>query len=1024
MSPPDAGITPAPADGLTEAVRRGSTGDLVGRGPYVLALVLGGVFHGGLLFGGSWRGTYDAWVHIFFADHYQRSWFEMFEPRWYTGFSVASYPPAAHQLVAAVGRVVGLEAAYAVVQVAAVLLLIGGVHRFASLWVGERSAGFAALGMVLSTSLVQTVHVFGQLPTILSMAILLHASAAVVSWLRSGDVRALGQSVLLVAASAAVHHVTIIFGAVFILGSLGLRVLAEGDKEAEGRAAFAAVLGRGLFLGLLAFVTIGAVLLPYWIWSAVDPIRQVPIPHGSRDDFFSTPASALMFFVIPWGAAILGWGYVVARGLRRDRWPLTFSMVMLTLLGLGGTTPVARAILGGAFDVLALDRFTFWAIVVASPLLGDLFRRGWDYGIGRGEVDRRGKVALRTLIAFVLVVPAFVVANLSQLWRLQPDPIDSRPVVEFLAKDRHWQWRYLTLGMGDQLAGLAAGTEAGNVEGDYHSARRLPVLVAAPIERLDGAKFAGQDGIDALRQVLTDPDDLGLKFVFSNDRFYDPLLHFTGWTSAARLRNGVVVWERAGVALPAPPAPAATDWQDLWWGIVPPLMAVAGLGSLGQSRWRARHVRRSTIADTALIRMLKDSDPAGARPVEAPASEAAFPVGPPHFWLLASSGAMGLAVVAAMVIPLLQSLVVDQPEEVAEQYLRAVIEGRFEDAFRSVDPAAEVTFEQFLSDQSLEVGLDRSFSRVLNVTPVSIGAGEVQLNLETLDGFGRRTGTVSVPVVERSGDWFVEAPARPRLPEAGEVASRAVEAAPWLVLPEDLEDTRRLRPDAQAPTIRLVDARAVMSGGLVHVVGSLVNGSGLPADVSVSALIRDPLGSPLTEHAAGEVMTHQLLPGEETIFRITFEGVAGRVGTRQLAEEDLGRIDLTIGSVVSDQNTSRSLVVEGLAFEGTRLQGSVANVGALPVVVPALLVGWFQDDRLVWAERTYLSEGVRPAARRSFELAPPGDLLLLSVSVVRVGVDGDLELAGSGSPGSASAGSLAGADRTFTVRADGPLGEP
>ncbi len=1021
MSPPDAGITAAPADGLTASARRRSTADLGGRGPYLLALVLGGVFHGGLLFGGSWRGTYDAWVHIFFADHYQRSWFEMFEPRWYTGFSVASYPPAAHQLLAAVGGVVGLEAAYAVVQVAAVLLLIGGVHRFASLWVGERSAGFAALGMVLSTSLVQTVHVFGQLPTILSMAILLHASAAVVSWLRSGDVRALGQSVLLVAASAAVHHVTIIFGAVFILGSLGLKVLVEGEKDAEGRARFAAVLGRGLLLALLAFVTIGAVLLPYWIWSAVDPIRQVPIPHGSRDAFFSAASSALMFFVIPWGAAVLGWGYVLAKGLRRDRWPLTISMVMLTLLGLGGTTPVARAILGGAFDVLALDRFTFWAIVVASPLLGDLFRRAWDHGIGRGEVDRRGKVALRTLIAVVLVVPAFVVANLSQLWRLQPDPIDFRPVVEFLAKDRHWQWRYLTLGMGDQLAGLAAGTEAGNVEGDYHSARRLPVLVAAPIERLDGAKFAGQEGIDALRQVLTDPDDFGLKFVFSNDRFYDPLLHFTGWTSAARLRNGVVVWERAGVALPAPPAPAATDWQDLWWGIVPPVMVLTGLGALGQSRWRARHLRRSTIADTALIRMLKDTDPA-TRPVDVPAPEAATSVGQPHFWLLASSGAMGLAVVAAMVLPLLQSLMVDQPEEVAEQYLRAVIEGRFDDAFRSVDPEAEVTFEQFLSDQSLEVGLDRSFSRVLNVTPVSIGAGEVQLDLETLDGFGRRTGTVSVPVVERSGDWFVEAPLRPRLPGAGEVASRAVEAAPWLVLPEDLEDTRRLRPDAQAPTIRLVDARAVMSGGLVHVVGSLVNGSGLPADVSVSALIRDLLGSPLTEHAAGEVMTHQLLPGEETVFRITFEGVAGRVGTRQLAEEDIGRIDLTIGSVVSDQNTTRPLVVEGLGFDGARLQGSVANVGPVPVVVPALLVGWFQGDRLVWAERTYLSEGVRPAARRSFDLAPPGNLLPLSVSVVRVGVDGDLELAGS--LGSGPVGGLAGGDWRVTVRADGLLGEP
>lgn len=989
-----------------------------------MSLVLGVVFHGGLLFGGSWRGTYDAWVHIFFADHYQRSWFEMFEPRWYTGFSVASYPPAAHQLVAAVGRLVGLETAYALVQVAAVLLLIGGVHRFASLWVGERSAGFAALGMVLSTALAQTVHVFGQLPTVLSMAILLHASAAVVTWLRSGDVRALGQSLLLVAASAAVHHVTIIFGAVFVLGSLGLKVLTEGAKEAEGRARFATVLGRGVLLALPAFVIIGAVLLPYWVWSAVDPIRQVPIPHGSRDDFFSTASSALMFFVIPWGGAVLGWGYAVARGLGRDRWPLTFSMVALTLLGLGGTTPVARAILGGAFDVLALDRFTFWAIVVASPLFGDLFRRAWDHGIGRDEVDRRGKVALRTLIAIVLVVPAFVVANLSQLWRLQPDPIDPRPVVEFLAKDRHWQWRYLTLGMGDQLAGLAAGTEAGNVEGDYHSARRLPVLVSAPIERLDGAKFSGQEGIDALRQVLTDPDDLGLKFVFSNDRFYDPLLHFTGWTSAARLRNGVVVWERAGVALPAPPAPASRDWQDLWWGIVPPVMVLAGLGALGQSRWRARHVRRSTITDTALMRMLKDSDESRTRPVETAIPEAAASSGPPHFWLLASSGALGLAVVAAMVVPVLMGLLVDQPEEVAEQYLRAVVEGRFEDAYQWVDPLADITFEQFLSDQSLEVGLDRSFSRVLGITLASIEAGEVQLELESLDGFGRRRGIVAMPVVERNGDWFMAAPARPRLPGAGEVASRAVEAAPWLVLPEDLDDTRRLRPDAQAPTIRLVGVRAVMSGGLVHVIGSLVNGSGLPADVSVSALIRDPLGSPVTEHAAGEVMTHQLLPGEETVFRVTFEGVAGRVGTRQLAEEDLGRIDVTIGSVVSDQNTTRPLVAEGLGFDGTRLQGSITNVGSVPVVVPALLVGWFQDDQLVWAERIYLSEGVRPGARRLFEMAPPENLFLLSVPVVRVGVEGNLELAGSGRFGSRSVGQLSGGEWQVTVRADGLLGEP
>ncbi len=204
----------------------------------------------------------------------------MFEPRWYTGFSVASYPPASHQSVAAIGTLVGLETAFVVAQLLAILLLVGGVYRFARIWVGPRSAGFAAIGMVLSTALTQTVHVFGQLPTVLALALLLHAAPPVASWLKLGDVRALGQSVLLVGAAAAVHHVTIIFGAVFFLGAVGLAVLSRSRAE-QGRSGFVAIFGRGGFLAVLAFMVVGLVLLPYWLWSASDPLRQVPIPHGA-----------------------------------------------------------------------------------------------------------------------------------------------------------------------------------------------------------------------------------------------------------------------------------------------------------------------------------------------------------------------------------------------------------------------------------------------------------------------------------------------------------------------------------------------------------------------------------------------------------------------------------------------------------------------------------------------------------------------------------------------------------------------
>ncbi len=32
-------------------------------------------------------GSYDAYAHIFFADHYRRWWFNLFEPRWFGGLA-------------------------------------------------------------------------------------------------------------------------------------------------------------------------------------------------------------------------------------------------------------------------------------------------------------------------------------------------------------------------------------------------------------------------------------------------------------------------------------------------------------------------------------------------------------------------------------------------------------------------------------------------------------------------------------------------------------------------------------------------------------------------------------------------------------------------------------------------------------------------------------------------------------------------------------------------------------------------
>ena len=122
------------------------------------------VFHGGLSLFGTYRNTYDAYVHIFFADHWRRTWFDHWETRWYTGFPMTSYPPLSQQTVAALSFFTGdLRVAFAIVQTGAMILMAVGMVRFARLWVSDEAAGWAGVWLVFSTAMAETIHVFGQL---------------------------------------------------------------------------------------------------------------------------------------------------------------------------------------------------------------------------------------------------------------------------------------------------------------------------------------------------------------------------------------------------------------------------------------------------------------------------------------------------------------------------------------------------------------------------------------------------------------------------------------------------------------------------------------------------------------------------------------------------------------------------------------------------------------------------------------------------------------------------------------------
>jgi hypothetical protein len=148
--------------------------------------------------------------------------------------------------------------------------------------------------------------------------------------------------------------------------------------------------------------------------------------------------------------------------------------------------------------------------------------------------------------------------------------IDS--VADWLNRDGHDQYRYVTLGFGNKISRLAMMTNAGSVDGEWNSGRTLPELNLYGAGALTSSKYFGKPGLDALRAMLTHADNYGLKWVFVRDPYYDPLLSFAGWRQVDSLEDKTIaVWSKDGVppAMPVNAPQMPPRWQGLMWGILP-----------------------------------------------------------------------------------------------------------------------------------------------------------------------------------------------------------------------------------------------------------------------------------------------------------------------------------------------------------------------------------------------------------------------------------------------------------------------
>ncbi len=964
----------------------------------ITAILLAITFHGSTIFF-TLETTYDALIHLFFADHYANSWFEPWNYKWYTGFTVQSYPPLVHQTIGALSLIGGLKFGMFTVALVAIILFVTGSYRYSLLITSNRTvAGYAAILAVFSSSFVETLHIFGQLPSIVGVSILMHALPEIYLWLKTGKYKFFFTSLSLIAVTVTSHHVTPIFGMLFFIFPLiGTVIMDVAREEVDSYKevtfplflrTFMKQLKRNLSFGFSSLFLIIFCIFPYWMNSKLNPITQVPIPHGSRDSFIDVTSSGLVFFTIPWGILLFIMPYIFYRYFSKRYLFFGLSFTMLVILGTGGTTPIPKIILGEhAFNILTLDRFTLWGSIMSIPIFGEFIYRFVEGDLKVLIQERFGAVYHRLLggmLAAFYVSMVIFTMSLGYFRPSQPQKIKMLPIVNFLSQDSHDHWRYLTLGFGDQMAWLAAQSNAMSVDGNYHSARRLPELTTRPIERLENSKFKGVAGIGSLQQFLTTPEKYNLKYIFSNDKFYDPVLFFCGWQRLSQLENGIMVWEKLNVPpvssiLPKEDVPA---WVKIIWGTIPFLTVLIAFILNIQSLFV--NGLKTKVKATPVYYKFKvnyDKFPRIVLKIF-------------HIWAVV----LIITIAYACYMFYIKNDTQRSPGNVVKAYYDAVDFKELNKSFSYIDPEDELTRAQYLLEISVTDGLLSSYAKLDAITTEIIKKTDslATLKVETkwITPLEKLSKTEFKTTVKRKGKWYLK-PTR-----------KSIDLPPDQLYSKNTtgyfnQGRRRITTEQthhedvlKQPVLEIVSAKLIKFNKRYSIIGEVQNIDNVPSDVVLKGTLYNDENKELATYNAKHILKHKLMPKEISAFRINFEGIAWSKTKDSIPKtfnpdeftpielsEQPTKFNLQAAGNTSNSDLFKDIVLSEINITPNTISGTLFNSGIQEITVPQMIITFYNEDKeMIWVDNLFLKEGIRQERKLRFKYPIPLNPTIRTVS--------------------------------------------
>jgi hypothetical protein len=930
--------------------------DFLGKRLLLVALALGLLIHGIVIFF-TMPSTYDAYVHIFFADHYSRFWFEPWEYRWYTGFLTISYPPLVHQMIALISKVFPLKVAFSIYAILIFEALIVGIYRFSKIFFTKKVAGISAILAVVMSSLVETVHVFGQVPTLTGMAFLLNSLPFLYYFFKTSDWRYLLLALSFLAVVVSSHHVTAIFGMVFFIAPAVWMAILDKNPELGSKPLFgnffpellkeiwnckAEILIFGVVMIFLAI----NLIFPYWYWSRTDPITQVSIPHGSRDNFFEETSSGLVFYVIPL-LLVLSMlpviSFLITRKKRHIGWAVSFYLCLL--FGSGGTTPLPKMMLGeNAFNILTLDRFGFWASIISIPYISQFiesFLTGSIKNYWQKKFGETSHFLLSGLTGFSYFLFIIYIFHLANFRPLQPSEVEIQPILNFLNRDDHMRWRFLALGFGDQMAWLSANSLGASIDGNYHSARRLPEMTSRAVERLENAKFLKDEGLASLTDFLTDAEKYSLKYIFSNDRYYDPLLFYTGWNRNIQLENGIMVWEK-GIISPIQPI-RPTEVSPVLkkaWGILPvfALSLAVILTFIYLSRFK-KHLQEETSNEVVTI----------------------FPK--PVIFL---SAWLPFMVFSGFLINRLYELLLVNPQKdpitTLYSYYDHLDFQRFEKVFSFFKPNPGYNLDQFLLEKSVkDGGLLPNYAKLdqLKIDTLVLNENAAKFNIQSVwrTSIGLQYQRDTLSMVRNKNSWYI-------LPERFQpkIADEQIISYTYTLFKKmgkrsassfpTVKDDRLNKPFAAFSQVNLVQ-----NGNQLFLTGEFLNADNIPLTLAMKATVFFAGDSSSTFYPKKN-LHYNLSPKANTWFEIELGDIAkNTIESIKLDTE----ADISERGYIRGGEFTYELINE--SKDEILLKGEMYNPLTLEITIPGLLY-CLKDtkDRVLevglWVHKRAIKSGV------------------------------------------------------------------